>query len=368
MAFKICMIGTQFIGVPADSGGAIEYLSFNIAEGISKKFEVTYFSVDPLIKTKLDSNVLIERFPSKRTNAFFFTLFVLFKALFKKFDVIYVSGCSMIFAGLILSKLKGIPLIYHEFNHNPWIKPKSKLYDFLAKFSVKYSDYVIVASEFIKKKVISKMNVSETKILKISNFILLKEFPLNATKKQNKVLFVGRMVKHKGIDFLIKLIQENNFENWVFEFVCPKPFSSEEKSYYVKLKSLSNSKKAKVILKQNLSRKELIQEMGVSSILVLPSSQEAFGMVLIEAMSCFTPCIAFSVGGTTEIIDDKLNGFLVEEKDYGLFEQKLRELMQDEKKRISFGLNAREKIERNFSFNKTIKEFESFFIKVVKEK
>ena len=39
MAFKICMIGTQFIGVPADSGGAIEYLSFNIAEGISKKFE-----------------------------------------------------------------------------------------------------------------------------------------------------------------------------------------------------------------------------------------------------------------------------------------------------------------------------------------
>ena len=72
MQKKVCMIGTQFIGVPTNSGGAIEYLSFNIAKGLSEKgFEISYFSVDPSIKfSPASENLVIERFPLKKTNGF----------------------------------------------------------------------------------------------------------------------------------------------------------------------------------------------------------------------------------------------------------------------------------------------------------
>ena len=84
------MIGTQFIGVPANKGGAIEFLSFEIAKGLSEKnFSISYFSVDPSIEFS-SKNLSVERFPLKKTNAFFFSLFVLYKSLFKKFDAVYV--------------------------------------------------------------------------------------------------------------------------------------------------------------------------------------------------------------------------------------------------------------------------------------
>jgi len=368
MVYKICMIGTQYIGVPTDSGGAIEYLSFKIAQGLSKKgFSITYFSVNPAIKFNSE-NLLIERFPAKKTNAFFFTLFVLFKSLFKKFDAVYVSGCSMIFAGLILARLKGIPLIYHEFNHNPWIKPNNPVYDFLARFSVNSSDYVIVASDFIKKAITDQTKVNGTKLKKILNFIDLTEFPFKPAKKENKILFVGRLVKHKGIDFLTELIKKSDFKQWVFEVIAPKACSEEEKNYFKKLNSLSKSNGKKFVLKTNLSRKQLIEEFTSASILLLPSSQEAFGMVLTEAMACFTPCVAFSAGGTKEIIDNNINGFLVEINNKKLFEEKLKELINDREKRVSFGLKARQKIEENFSFDKAIIEFENFFNEILVKK
>ncbi len=365
MQKNLCMIGTQFIGVPADTGGAIEYLSFKLAQGLKKDFNITYFSVNPKIKFNSEKNLVIERFPAKKTNGFFFSLFILRKALFRKFDGVYVSGCSMIFIGLLISKIKGIPLIYHEFNHNPWLKPNNKLYDFLAKFSVIQSDYVLIASDLIKQKVIEITEVNSKKIIKKTNFISLNEFPVKPEKKENKILFVGRAVKHKGIDFLIKLA-EKDFIGWNFEFIFPKTFSEEEKNYSDKIQKLVKSSKRKITLKQNLSRKDLIKEFSSASILILPSSMESFGLVLIEAMACFTPCIAFSVGGTKEIIKDNQNGFLVELNNQRLFEERLTELIKNEKKRISFGLNARKTIEEKFSFNAVIKEYTAFFNKVIK--
>ena len=104
---NVCMIGTQFIGVPAVKGGAIEYLSFELAKGLAKKgFNVSYYSVlSESTKEICIKNLHIVRFPAKRVNGILFNLFVFFSALAKNLDLIYFSGCSVLPAAWLLAKI-----------------------------------------------------------------------------------------------------------------------------------------------------------------------------------------------------------------------------------------------------------------------
>lgn len=66
-----------------------------------------------------------------------------------------------------------------------------------------------------------------------------------------------------------------------------------------------------------------------SDIFVLPSENETFGQVFIEAMSCGLAVIGTKVGGIPEIISDSYNGFLVVPDDASILAQKIESLLND---------------------------------------
>jgi glycosyltransferase involved in cell wall biosynthesis len=68
--------------------------------------------------------------------------------------------------------------------------------------------------------------------------------------------------------------------------------------------------------------------LQAADLLVLNSKQEPFGLVLVEAMSSGTPVLAARVGGVPEIVNDSLNGWLVERGDTAALAAKLVELVQ----------------------------------------
>ena len=93
-----------------------------------------------------------------------------------------------------------------------------------------------------------------------------------------------------------------------------------------------------------------------SSIYLMSSITESFGIVLIEAMSFGLPCIAFdSAEGANELIKNNYNGYLVPNRDKDLYVKKVLKVMKDDKLRHKLGENGRQ-VAMEFT-NEKVKEY-----------
>jgi glycosyltransferase involved in cell wall biosynthesis len=107
---------------------------------------------------------------------------------------------------------------------------------------------------------------------------------------------------------------------------------------------------------------DIWREYQQSDIYVLTSLREAFGMVLIEAMSYGLPCIAFdSPFGPAEIITDGVNGRLVPVGNESALTDSLRWLMTHDDERLRMGRQARESI-RRFEIDAVMKRWQELFV------
>jgi len=104
--------------------------------------------------------------------------------------------------------------------------------------------------------------------------------------------------------------------------------------------------------------------MAKSDIFVLPSMSESMPLALLEAMSCGRPCVASSVGGIPEIINQGETGYLVEPRDIKTLAQKLGTLVKDPELRKDIGFKARQHIEKEFSIKDMVKETREMFMSV----
>jgi len=86
----------------------------------------------------------------------------------------------------------------------------------------------------------------------------------------------------------------------------------------------------------------------------MASEMESFGLVYAEAMACGIPVIGTSVGGITEIIDNNLNGFLVEPKKPVELAKKIDIIISDPEKRKQMGINGINKIKNKFELKKMV--------------
>jgi len=145
----------------------------------------------------------------------------------------------------------------------------------------------------------------------------LHKFRKKFTDDNSKIiLFVGRLVERKGVEYLIKSLPEIKTlkfhliiagEGWLFE----------------DLKKLTNSLglQDKVTFFRGPSDEELGKLHDISDVFVCPSivdskgETEGLGLVIPEAMESGLPVIATSVGGIVDIVKNEENGLLVEQKD-----------------------------------------------------
>lgn len=89
-----------------------------------------------------------------------------------------------------------------------------------------------------------------------------------------------------------------------------------------------------------------------ADIFVFPTSNEAFGLVLLEAMEHAVPCISTREGGVSAIIDDGVNGFLVEKRDANALADRMEFLLTHPKERPRMGIAGYQKFKNEFTLPK----------------
>lgn len=164
------------------------------------------------------------------------------------------------------------------------------------------------------------------KCLTVPNFITNKEVTKDI-KRKKQIISVGRLSPEKGFDRLL-LIWEKfivNNKSYVLKIVG----DGQEKEKLTQLAQSLNISDS-LIFTGFLSNDETVKEIRKSEIYAMTSVHEAFGLVLLEAITQGTPIIAYDVRvGPRSIIKDGYNGFLVKENDIETFVEKLEFLLKE---------------------------------------
>lgn len=271
----------------------------------------------------------------------------------EEYDI--VIGCSsfIIFLLLFLKlkrclKLKKIKIISWEHSQYNNVDNKSKI---LRKFFYKFLDGIVTltkADEELFRKFCKKTrciyNINPYKVDKISDL------------KSKNIIAVGRLEKEKGFETLIttfrKVVEKE--KDWKLNIFG-------EGSQRNKLEKLINDLELKNKVKLEGFSPSIGEKYLSSSIFVMTSLSESFGMVLIEAMSFGVPCISFDCdSGPREIIINNSNGYLIKLGDVEALSEKILFLISNFEERERVRNEAIKNIDR-YSKERILKEWKEYF-------
>lgn len=167
------------------------------------------------------------------------------------------------------------------------------------------SDHIFVASKFSKDTFLKK-NIPSEKISVIPYGVDLSEFyPIQVQNDQKfRVVFVGALSMRKGIHYLVRAFRLANIKNSELILIGKKCVETDQ------LISTDDFN-GRIIVTGIIPRVEILVWLSRSTVFVLPSIEDGFGLVLLEAMACGLPVIATENTGGPDCIIDGVNGFIV---------------------------------------------------------
>jgi glycosyltransferase involved in cell wall biosynthesis len=171
------------------------------------------------------------------------------------------------------------------------------------------------------------------------------------------ILFLGLFLQRKGIFDLLeamKLVLKKTSD--VQLIICGKGQIELVRNYATKL-GIEDF----VTIPGWVSgtRKRLLLEQGY--MLVLPSYIEAFPMSLLEAMAAGLPVITTAVGCVREIVEDEVEGFVIQPGDIQMLSKRMERLLKDNSLWKNMSQAASQKVNFKFSQKKALLQFESLY-------
>lgn len=334
---KLCLV------IPSLHAGGMERVMSELAgyfcDQPDLEIHMVMYGMKPELFYPTPSNLIIHQsdWAFNNSQRFWSTLkrMVYLRRTIKQIDPVSILSFGEYWNNFVLIALKGLKYPVFVSDRCQPNKTLGKLHDLLRKYLYPRAAGVIaqtgIAKEIYKKVIpIAKITVIGNPIRKIIND--------NKIPKENIVLSVGRLIKSKHHDELIRLFVKINKPDWTLVIVGGDAIKQQNMS---KLKELVRKLNAedKVILTGSIS--DVDHYYQKSKIFAFTSSSEGFPNVIGEAMSAGLPVIAFDcTAGPSEMIEDEKTGFVVELFDYKIFSEKLKLLMTDESLRQDLGKNA----------------------------
>jgi glycosyltransferase involved in cell wall biosynthesis len=218
------------------------------------------------------------------------------------YDLIHCHDWLTMKAGINLKEKYGMPFVLSvhstEYDRSGWLNPNKWFID-IEREGMEKADKIIAVSHFTKRVIVEKYGIDPNKITVIHNAV----YPLGEDEKKNIVLFLGRLTIQKGPEFFLKAAKKvlDYFQDTQFIVAGTGDMLPSLIDKAVDL-GISN----KVMFTGLLSEEEVKHIYRISSVYIMPSVSEPFGITALEAISAGTPTIVSKTAGVAETFNNCL--------------------------------------------------------------
>ena len=312
--------------------GGVENVITNTANMLSEKYEVEIISLYKkfdFIPFKMNNNIKITYLMPMSSNR------KEFKEALKTFNILKIikEGLKATYilmrknmvmkkaiinsdAKIIISTRYSFSKILNKYGRSEAIKiHQEHTYNVNTKYIKKLNNltnmnYIMPVSKALLKNYTGKVNIKMKYIPLALNYLPTKE--QISSLKTNNLISVGRLEEEKAMDELIYLMNDLiKKDKTIFLNIFGDGSNKEKINNLISKFKLENNIKLWGFQPQEKIREIMTQ----SSLYLMTSKEESFGLVLIEAMSFGVPCIAYSSAeGAKEIINSNI-GYLIENRD-----------------------------------------------------
>lgn len=291
--------------------------------------------------------------------AIFFAWRILFKLNARRFDLIDCQGFP--FFSCFTAKFRSffgrsaMVITLHEVWNDYWYEYLGKTGFFgklTEKLMVKLTDKIITVS-YKTKEDLGNIKPGESSVV-VPNGIDLAEIEgIDPSTRKSDVLFVGRLIKEKNTDLLIRSLPwvRGTFPDIKCTIIGEGPEKEKLEGLTGELGLLENVEFAGFLD----SYSDVISNMKSSKVLVLPSRREGFGMVVVEANACGVPVVVVdhSMNAAKDLVTPGKNGFIADISEESLADE------------ITRGINSKEELKdkckdfaKDFDWDKIVDQLE----------
>ncbi len=354
-----------FVSAKSGWGGIMSWM-IHSAEGLEKKGHNVWIVSNPksrLNKVNYPHLKIIEK--ELGFNYSPITVYFLYRFIMKnKIDLVLSNIKKEVIVSGLASRLAGVPNVRRigsAYDINSKIK---KIQSLLVKHSIIPCEYIFKEASkrehwLIKKEFTVIYNGRDVKTFSSQEIDQIR----NSWGVGKNDLVIGATVKlskSKNISGLIESFASIN-EKYPNTKLVVTGFGEEQESLIDlvrKLKIVDN-----VVFNEFSFGPQLMA--SCYDIAVLNSLIEGFPNSLVEYMSVGTPSISTNVGGVSELVQNNVNGLLINSGDNNDLIEKLSILIEDKELRIKIGENGKETIKKGFNFSQMIDNIEKLFLTMI---
>tara|TARA_B100001123_G_scaffold367775_1_gene428302 strand:+ start:2377 stop:3534 length:1158 start_codon:yes stop_codon:yes gene_type:complete len=277
-------------------------------------------------------------------------------------DLVHAHGAMS--SILISYRFPNTPLVCTVHDAGPWLGHYSAFieriirkleFKWIELWAIKRAHFCTVVFKAMKNHLEQKFGVDRTRIKVITPGVNIENFiPVDQKLKTLEFIFVGRLVRRKGTDTLLKIIER--LPSLKLSIVGEGP---DREWLENSINSLQISKRINFI--GHVPNNELPQLLSKALALVSPAHSEGLPLTILEAMSSGIPVVATNVGGIGDVVIDGRTGFLRSDSDIEGILGALESLKENPAKASEMGKNGRALMEEQYTWEYICKQFEQIY-------
>ena len=226
----------------------------------------------------------------------------------------------------------------------------------LTEKMLRRADAILVLSEIEKTFIEKHWQNLEVRVLE--NAVSVEKFEKPKSNSDEKtIIFLGRLHEDKGLCEIIESCRILKNEGFQFRFKCFG--AGEAKDFFVA--EMSEIFGEKFTFGGVISGAEKQKELAESDVFLLPSRYEGLPVAMLEAMSNYCVPVVSNVGSIGSVIENGVNGFLIEPQNVSQIVEKLRMILSHEIDLENLGKNARKTVEEKFNLKDYINKLEKIY-------